>query len=192
MSAKIYVVEFLEIFVLKSRCTLDPFLCSCDYETAASTTIKGHPHHSPEGASELRIRRLCHPEKLKHCNGTPCISSKLSKPTTLKFSPPSTNYFDSLTKFVLNDRAPCQGFKNAITFESQMTTFETYGIDIIFAVGVDEALLIINDAIYHMSFGTIDILAYFTKPDYAASVGTINDFVKKLAAEYLYYVNVSC
>lgn len=84
-----------------------------------------------------------------------------------------------------------QGWNNAITLENQMTMYETHAVDVIYEFGVDDALLILNDAIYQFSFGTVDILAYFLKPSYAASVGSINTFINTLAKEYLYYVDVS-
>lgn len=81
--------------------------------------------------------------------------------------------------------------RNAITFDSQVTLYESHAVDVIYEFGVDEALLILNDAIYQLSFGTNDILAYVTKPAYAASSGSVNAFLKNLVKEYLSYVNVS-
>ena len=64
-------------------------------------------------------------------------------------------------------------------------------MDVIYEYGVDQALLILNDAIYQLNLGTIDLLAYFTKPNYAATVGPLNTFLDSLAAEYLRMVEVS-
>ncbi|KAG0568320.1 hypothetical protein KC19_6G011700 [Ceratodon purpureus] len=86
---------------------------------------------------------------------------------------------------ILPASSVAMGAPNAFTFDQQVTQYEGFAVDVIYEYGVDQALLILNDAIYQLNLGTIDLLAYFTKPNYAATVGPLNTFLDSLAAEYL-------
>lgn len=84
-----------------------------------------------------------------------------------------------------------QGAGNAISFENQVIAYETYAADVIFQFGADEAMLSLSGAIYHVNFGSADILAYFTKPAYATTAGTVSKFIDGLAFEYQRMIEVS-
>ncbi|KAG0612204.1 hypothetical protein M758_6G009900 [Ceratodon purpureus] len=86
---------------------------------------------------------------------------------------------------ILPASSVAMGAPNAFTFDQQVTQYEGFAVDVIYEYGVDQALLILNDAIYQLNLGTIDLLAYFTKPNYAATAGPLNTFLDSLAAEYL-------
>lgn len=63
--------------------------------------------------------------------------------------------------------------------------------DIIYNFGFDAATLILNDAIYQLNIGTVDLVVYFTDPAYQASSGSVSKFVASLAAAYKEAITVS-
>jgi len=75
-------------------------------------------------------------------------------------------------------------FAGAIPFSTQLSNYENVSRDIIYNFGFDAATLILNDAIYQLNIGTVDLLVYFTVPAYQASSGSVTKFVASLAAAY--------
>ncbi|KAG0578716.1 hypothetical protein KC19_4G044500 [Ceratodon purpureus] len=82
---------------------------------------------------------------------------------------------------ILRSSSVAYGWKNPPSFDQQVTLFETHANTVIYEYGIDNALLILNDAIYQISFGTIDVLAYFTQPH---QIESIQIFLESLATEY--------
>lgn len=106
----------------------------------------------------------------------------LSSPTDLQ-KKTSINYASGGAG-IFRTSSVAMGAGNAISFENQVIAYETYAADVIFQFGADEAMLSLSGAIYHVNFGSADILAYFTKPAYATTAGTVSKFIDGLAFEY--------
>lgn len=75
-------------------------------------------------------------------------------------------------------------FADSIPFSKQLSNYENVSRDIIYNFGFDAATLILNDAIYQLNIGTVDLLLYFIDPPYQAAAGSVSNFVASLAAAY--------